>query len=533
MLYQGLKAIKWSYDITRKLSVFITLFLCHNNFMTLIKGMLINLILLVVTSSAWALSGARLLNQSSSGQTALFNLGAYDGVKEGDFAVIVKEIRSLDKRDLRIVPVAKAKNIKLNTNNSIWILYRVFDAELMVKGQTYLILTESQLLSGRRDPKFGRISVITEKDKAAFQVQSTLQGDHDRIAKLKAQYPEIQTLHKLEERNDEDGDLIDVEGWRKFQNNKYRTALYKSPYQEDFQRELRLNTFEKLVTAYLQKVNDPKFNYDSFYDEQMKTGFANEFRKRSNFSTEYEQFLSNQSQKAVADAKLYRAILEKGESWSQDFSDEELRRVMNEVSVLQEKDRRKFVMAEPNRYSTYFSYGMSFNDAQTERDPGFRRDNRYSIEAEFEGTPVVKHETLERFTLHANVRTNQTAYEAANAVNASIDEISVSGGFNWYPVYAPYAIEAPALFIGTFIRTGTASVKAPSRNEKANYTVLVLPGFRGGMKYNFKNNFGLRIMLSMETLTLDRYEQSKFGSVLSDEVSIVEGKMNFALAYSF
>lgn len=532
-IYQGLKQSKWSYDIARKLSIFITLFSCHNNFMNLIKGILIVLVLLIVTvTPVWSLSGARLLGQSKSGQTALFNLGVHDGVVEGDFAVIVKEIRSLETRDLRLIPVAKAKNIKVSTQNSVWILYKFYDAELMVKGQKYLILTESQMLRGRRDPRFGRISVVTEKDRVAFQTQQTLSEDKDRLSKLKSLYPEIATLHEKEPRNDLDGDLIDVDVWKNVEQDKYRTALYKSPHETDFRRELRLSTFEKMVTAYLKKVNDPKFNYDEFYEDQMRSEFTNEFRVKSSFNTEYEQFLSYQAQKAVGDAKLYRSILEKGESWSEDFSDEELKVVLNEVSVLQEKDRRQYVIADPRRYTAYIAYGMSFTDAQTEKDPGYRRDGRYSVELDFEGTPLIRHEVLERFTLNGTFRINKTALESESR-NASVDELSLSAGLNWYPLYPPHAIEAAAVFVGTYIRSGTASVEAPSVDEKSNYTLLTLPGLRAGIKYNFLNKVGLRIAVNLETMKLDRYEQSKFNSVLPDQATLVEGKMNFALAYSF
>lgn len=483
-------------------------------------------------SPAWGLNGARLLGLSKSGQTALFNLGAYDGAKEGDYAVIVKEIRDLSTRDLRLVPVAKARNIKISTNNSVWILYKFYDAELLVKGQQYLVLSESTMLNGRRDPRFGRISVITDKDKTAFQTNQTLADDKNRLSKLKNQYPEIADLHEKDQREDGDGDLVDVEGWKKFKDSKYRSALYKSPHQKDFQRELRLSTFDKMVTAYLQKVNEPDFSYDKFYDEQKKSQFADEFRQRSNFATEYESFLSFQAQKAVGDAKLYRAMLEKGESWSEDFSEEELKRILKEVSVLQEKDRRKFVMAEPNRYAVFLGYGMEFSDAQTEKDAGYRRDGRYSVEFLFEGIPFLKHETLERFTLDASFRMNKSAFEAENK-NARYDEISAAAGFNWYPIYAPYAVESPSIFLGMYLRSGTASAEAVSVSEKANYTVLAMPGVRAGMRYNFKNNVGLRLALTLETLKLDRYEQSSFNSVLPDQADLVEAKMNFALAYSF
>jgi hypothetical protein len=496
------------------------------------KGILIGLLLLNAAVPAFALSEARLLSQSTSGQTALFNLGIHDGVKEGDFAVIIKEIRRLDTPDLRIIPVAKAKNIKLGTTSSVWILYKVYDAELLVNGQAYLLLTQSQMLNGRRDSRFGRISVVTEADKAALQARSVLQEDKDRLAKLKQTYPEVQTLHEREKRQDGDGEIIDVEGWKKYRDQRYRTGLYKSPHTEDFRRELRLSTFEKMVTAYLQKINDPKFSYDKFYDEQKKSQLANELRVRSTFDTEYENFLSDQAQKAVEDAKLYRAILEKGESWSENFSDEELKAILKRVSILQEKDRRGSVMTNPKRYTAYFNFGMNLTDAQTQKDANFRRDGNYSIEGEFEGTPLTGHETLERFTLLGAIRNNRSALSAQNR-NASLDELSVSLGMNWYPVYAPHAFEAPALFVGTFIRSGTASVNAVSVREKANYTVLTLPGIRMGMKYNFRNDVGLRIFFSMETLQLDRYEQSKFNSVLPNQTTVVEAKTNFAIAYSF
>jgi hypothetical protein len=488
--------------------------------------------MMLVVVPAFAMSEGRLIGQSSSGQTALFNLGVHDGIKEGDFAVIVKEIRSLDNRDLRLVPVAKAKNVKLGTANSVWILYKVYDAELMIKGQAYLILTESQMLSGRRDPRFGRISVITEKDKTILQARQALGEDKDRLSKLKDIYPEIQPLHDRESRTDKEGELLDVEGWRKFKNDRYRTALYKSPYQEDFQRELRISTFEKMVTAYLQKVNDPKFNYDAFYEDQKKNQWNNEFREKSASTTEYEGFISVQAQKAVEDAKLYRSILEKGDSWSEDFSDEELKVVLKEVSVLQEKDRRLFVMAEPKRYTTYLNYGMNVSDQQTEKDTGYRREGNYSVEGEFEGVPLLKHETLERFTLFGTVRTNKTAFEVENK-NAKVDEVSFSVGTNWYFLYPSFTYEAPAMFLGAYLRSGTAHVEAPSVNEKANYTVLTLPGFRAGMKYNFRSNVGLRIAFNMEKLQLDRYEQSKVGSILPNQTNVMEFKLNFAVAYSF
>ena len=74
----------------------------------MLRLMGLTLMLLVIGLPAWSLTEARLLNQSSSGQTVLFNLGSLDGIREGDYAVVVKQIRSVENRELRFIPVAKA-----------------------------------------------------------------------------------------------------------------------------------------------------------------------------------------------------------------------------------------------------------------------------------------------------------------------------------------------------------------------------------------------------------------------------------------
>ena len=339
-------------------------------------------------------------------------------------------------------------------------------------------------------------------------------------------------LHEKESRSDLDGELVDVYGWKKNRDNRFRTALYKSPYQDDFRKELRISTFEKMVTAYLKKVNNPTFNYDQFYDEQMKLSFSNEFRKRSNFSTKYEAYLSNQSQKSVEDARIYRQLLEKGEGWSEDFSDEDLGGIIKQVSVLQEKDRRAFVSGDPKRFTVFAGAGLNFTDVQTEKDAVYRREGAYSIDLDVEGIPLLKHETLEKLTFDVGLRSNKTAIANDN-FNFAVDELSVRAGFNWYPLYSPAAYEAACLFFGAYVRTGTATLDSISANNNGRYTVLTMPGFRGGMKYNLKNNFGFRISLSMETIELDRYKQNTLGSSLPNRAQLFESKMNFAMAYSF
>lgn len=498
----------------------------------MIYRILSGLVLLLVTTYGQAITEARLLSQSSSGQTVVFNLGTHDGITEGDYAVIVKQIRDLGTKDLRYIPAAKARNIRISTDSSVWILYYIYDAELMIKGQKFIVLTESNMLRGRKTPTVGRTTVVAPNGKGSETAKSALADERDRLSRLKDNYQVTDETHGKEIRSDNDFDLVDLEEWEKARGDRYRSALYKSPHKEEFRRSYRLDTFQRMVASYLIRVNEPNFSYEKFYETQMRDSFSNDFRKKTNFNTEYEDFLYKQSLKATSDARLYRSILEKGESWSEDFSDEELRNVLKNVSVLQEADRRDFVISKPLRYSVAFNYGVLLSDAQTEEDLRYRREGLYEIGGDFEITPFLKHETLEHFTFNVSALNTQSAF-ASSGVNLDFNNLSMSVGANWYPLYKPYIIQAPLLFIGTYLRSGFANVSSPVTRDAAKYSTYAFPGFRAGLKYVFRNNVGLRIVASMETLQLERYETNRVASSMPESDAFVEGKLGLGLSYSF
>jgi hypothetical protein len=497
--------------------------------LSLIKAFISALLMLLV-AEAYALNEARLLNLSKSGQTVLFNLGIHDGVREGDYAVIVKEIRDLDTRDLRIVPVAKARNIKINPDSSVWIIYKAYDAELLVVGQEFLILSETEMLRGRRDPRLGRITVVGPKNKRKETLMNVMTDDRDRLGKLKDKYAKSEITHEQTPLYDDEGTLIDMEDWTSVKGTKYRTAFLKSPNAREYQRQLRLATFEKLVTGYLRKVNDPDFSYDKFYDEQMKSEYNGIFRKNSNFETEYKDFLLLQSQKVSDEAKLFRKILEKGGSWSEDYSDEELHDTLTNVSVLQEIDRREYVVSKPHRHNVSFDYGFFLNNSQTKSDTQSGARNSYELGYEF--IPFVKHKTLERFTIFGTARYSQNAFETSDS-NATTNERSFSVGAKWYPLFAPYTVEAPVVFLGIHVRSGQVAMKSPTYGDRANYTLLSVGGLQAGVRYNLKSGIGLRINGSVETLQLDRYQFDRYGSKLPDRKNLVEARTGIALLYAF
>lgn len=487
---------------------------------------------LLACAQSWGMYEARLLKQSTTGQTVLFNLGRHEGVAEGDFAVIVKQIRDLNQRDLRLVPAAKAKNIKINSDSSVWILYRILDKDLLKNGEKFLILSETDVMKGRRDPRFGRLTTVSPKGYETQTAKNALSDDADRLSRRQEKYQVSSVNHEKEIGQDADGELIDVEQWDRTKNINHRSALYKSPSQKEFQKQMRVSTFEKMVAGYLKKINEPNFNYDRFYDEQMKDEVAQEFRKRPVTDNDYQMFLLSQSDKKTADAKVYRALLENGETWSEDFTDEELSTVLKNVSVLQEKDRRYYRQNESFRYTVTASYNVNLSDPQTGADRGYRRNDLYAADVSFEATPFLKQPTLERITVFLSARMNKSALEAQNT-NLRFDDRSISGGLNWYPLYAPYEIQAPVIFLGMYFRTGFGNLEAPNNNEKANYSVTSFPGFQAGIRYNFRNKIGVRLLASIETLQIERYENNKVETILPESAAVSDGKFGMGLSYSF
>jgi len=469
----------------------------------------LGLILLLSSGIGLAFVEGRLLNQSTSGQTAVFNVGSHDKIYDGDYAVIVKQIKNLEIPDLKLVPVAKARNIKTTTDGSIWILYHVYDGELLVSGDKYILLTETNVLKGQNLPKVSTHTVVTTKGSESGQVKSVLAEDKDRLAKKAHEYNVIDKMHNQEVRSDEDVTLLDVENWNKEKNLRYRSSIYKSANKDEFKKAYRLDNFHRLVTDYLKRMNDPEFKYDKFYAHQMREDYANEFRKGTNFNTEYEDFLFKQSQKSHKEAKIYRSILKRGESWSEDFSDEELRNVLSNVSIVNEEERRVEVVSKPIRHALFFDYGLILNDAQTSDDTSYRRDKLYQFALDIEVTPFLKHPILERFTFYASPQITKSAFEV-ESINLNFDNISIAGGANWYPFHAPYIVYTPLLFLGMYVRYGYSVVESPVTSDAGKYSTFSFPGIRGGLRYIFKNQIGLRIVTSVETLKLERYEVNRF-----------------------
>jgi len=483
-------------------------------------------------TQAYAQVEGRLLSRSSSGQTAVFNLGINDRISEGDYAVIVKEIRDEGSNDLRVVPVAKARNIKTSLHHSIWILFHVYDQKFLKLGDKFSVFTDRNVLKGQVDPKVSQTTVITPPNEKSKIIKGYLREDHDRVAKKSDNYQVDTVIHDQEIISNSDFNLVDVDEWKKQNMIRYRSNIFKSSRPRDFKRSYNLEKFESFVAQYLKRVNDPNFNYEKFYADQKRYNGMNEFREKSHLMNEYENFLFEKSRISGLESKMYKNILDKGEAWSEDFSDEELGKLLNQISIVEEKERRERAASIPYHHSITLEYGKILTNAQSDNDVTYINKDLNFYGLDFEYFPFLKHQKFDKFAFTANPQITNSAFFATQR-NVNLTHYSSTFGFNWYLNQTPYKIHSPLLFIGGFGRIGYAQAASPVTMDEAKYNLFSFPGLRTGVRMNFKNRISLRLVASIETLKLERYEANKVGTFLDQRYNLLESKLIFGLSYLY
>lgn len=472
------------------------------------------------------------MSQSASGQTILFNIGHLEGIKAGEFAAILKPIRRPEEMDLRMVPVGKARCIKVNSDSSIWVVYRVFDGELLVPGDKFELLTESKMLSGRKNYSISRTEIVSDKKSIRQDTFEALEGDRERLTKMDRKYKAERELHRPEERFQDDFNIVDSSVWEKERGVAYKSPLYRGPQREEFRRVVRIETFEKLVSAYLKRVNDPEFSYETFYAEQKKEEHDQNFRKKSTFVTEYDNFLESKSKEKSKEAEIYRAMLVRGESWSDDFSDEELRTMLGRVNRVEESMRRDKVREWAFKHQLSFSTGFGMYNNETKDDPNNSKGGGQEFELGYEFFPFAKVDGWQNWTFFGSFRLNTTTF-GYETYNVESSEYSGALGVNLYPWLAPQTIDKVLPFVGVYGRFGRSNLTTLATKETGRYTVVAMPGIHAGIKYQLSNGISLRVRGHIEKQQLEVIETKFLGANLPDRADLIDAKLGVGIGYAF
>ena len=477
-----------------------------------------------------------ILQISSSGKTIVLNIGPDNKIDTSDYGILLlQDIDPSDKVNKKQIlrPVAKIKSIKLLQDSSIWVVFETFIASKMRKNSKLLLISQNELLTGRSKLKIKRSKFIGSNN-IKNELKETLLEEGQSLAKKSDNYEVVSDIHDKEVISEEDVNLLDLEKWEDLSGTgkKSTISIYKSAHAKKFADRKRLDTFEKMVYGMLQRYNDPRYSHAKHYQEQKRTDGMIEVQERMLGVNSYDKYKNEIANKNAKQEKFYSDLLKKGESWSDDYSNEELSELLHNVSIINEKERREDIFAYKYNYQLYLSFGFNLLDNQILSDAENGEDKKYEFEIAAESYFFKKLEGLNRFSLELSLRRSQDGVSIGQS-NAILIDYSGALQANWYPFQTPNTLQKNIFYLGLLFRSGVASLLDRPSGEVASYQSFSFPGLRLGLKYNFASTLGIRLSASYENIQLDRIEKSNSAGVLPNRQNLTEGKLSIGLSKLF
>lgn len=497
------------------------------------------MIILILTLCAFSFSSfgsddyvVRVEEISKTGKTIIISRGKYDGIKEGEFAYLLATDEIIDRKTSRKRklhrPAAKIRSVKVHSNRSFWVIFKVFSRKTLVKNAKLLLLSESSMLRGRGGLTFEKTKLVSNKKSVKKDLKDYLLEDID-LANKSEDHIVIDRPHSKKKFLDSDINQIDLATWEsKYSDRKkFPMGIYQSPQAKDFSRRVRLSQLDKSVVAYIQKFNDPDFSRKKFYKEQMRSS-QGLLPDRSVYGSAYSRNIKNKARVDAIRDKFYEDVKEKGQNWSDDYSDQQLSEVLNEMGTRQEIIRRKVLAGYRYNYQLGASAGLNLADNENVSDGENSQKNKFDFEVAIEGFVFKSFPSLKNITLQFSVRRAQDGFKGSS-LNVLSTDYSFATHINWYPFQAPNSVNTNIFYVGAHLRFGLARLRIDSTDEVGNYTISSFPGFRTGMKYNFENGYGIKVFSTIENVVADRQVKSADEGNLPDRLSYLEAKIAIGL----
>ena len=228
--------------------------------------------------------------------------------------------------------------------------------------------------------------------------------------------------------------------------------------------------------------------------------------------------------------ETYRKLLAQGPNWSDEYSDSDLERLIYEKGIMDEEERRRVLVARKHTYQITASMGFNMVNNENATDTTNTEQFKIAFELGYEYYLARRYPKLEAFTFELSLRGNQDAYSIGNS-NAVASEYSLNNSVYWYPWLKPNVVEENLFFFGLSFRFfGRTNLDIPANGEQGIYSVSSVPGVRAGVKYNFRSNWGLRVLASYENLVMTRIERNFVGD-LPESLNATDMKVSFGVSY--
>ena len=498
---------------------------------------------------------------SKSRKTLFINKGRNDRLKQGEYGILLgkvktvvedldyddrqaspeKQIRDMqeNKGYVSFRPVARVKSIKMLNNSSVWIVHKVYYPESIQAGAKFLLMSESDLLQGRTKLKIRDRDLVSRREKISESLHKSAKGDGERLAKKKDEYKEQKLIKSFEGHKDynelqKESQAVDLKVWKEsnLAGEYIVEGLYSSEGSKKTQEQRRLLRFEKLAANFIEKSNrDRAFELKIKRNEEGE--IVNEkYKIKEKKEKKYQRFLREEARINRRNKDFIDEVTARGESWSDDFSDEELKEVVQLIGDQNEVERREYVQENTYMSQVFATVDVNLIQNDSTSDPDNIRRDKVGAEIGFEYLPFKDFEPLQMFSFEVGFRYAQDSMDVGEK-NGLVRDLSTSLTFNYYPFYKPNAIEKNIFYLGAIARFGQAKIAINGSDEGGDFTSTSFPGLRAGVKYNFKNNWTMRATLTSERIIFERTTNADSTDDLDNRESLSEMKLAFGIGRFF
>ncbi len=457
-------------------------------------------LILMLTTSVWAFELVKILEVSHSGRSLVIDRGYLEGVQVGEFARFIVQQGDLENPNLSNVALGEA--IQVNDAQSIWLLHEIDNASKIKAGESMLYARANDILEGRRPFKTLKKLILAPPEKLPSKVK-----DEKRTVKLQEKkmdsnlvfeegdYEQSHTIKESETGNSADLDLTEFEAVESGKQTRYVEGVNKDLKEvnlegkgskidaKDMKERAKIEQLNSVVDQDIKKYNGQKYGLKGLYNEQRRDPDNRWLREKPVERSVYDEVREQKKLEEIVNPRVYKKAEHGGDFWSADMSDEQLRRYFVTSGLAREVERRKLALENREGNEIMMRMTRGFYNNSDPQDSNYR--GLYNaLEVGYEYHLMRTSKTLQRWSVGLDYQKALGNYDVG-LQNARAQETALKLSLHLYIYNLPSAVRAYTWYIGSGLRTGTATVSSDLFAKKYDYQLLGFEYGHIGVKYRF------------------------------------------------
>ena len=347
-----------------------------------------------------------------------------------------------------------------------------------------LVAFHSNTIKGRKKLELLQKKIVVSRDEVVKKgvdqaIRDALKPVPDSLIKKGDEYRKSEQLVETTPYKKHDVETVNFDTWSEENNHKFDSELNKevgkkvqenpssSVDGERIKKKKMRKIFNSTIDGNIAKVNNAKGGPRGLYSKQRQDEHFMELRRRQFVRNVYDDYLKERKKKKlqIKRAKEQLALdykrhkKSKGELWSAEMDDNQLRRFYLESGVASEHERQKLLATTSISNEFFLRYQRSFLDHTSDLSD-FGRGFGAAFEIGHELHLVKTSKKLSPFTLGLSISLGNGYYHLGHGINGKASEKAVGAFFNWYFYNLPYMFRKYIFHLGTGIRIGSADISS-------------------------------------------------------------------------